>query len=476
MRRRRRKRSAGRTIFLLLYMLLLMGLLPWALAEEGEAVATEPPAVAEAGMEDGEAAEAEGPTLVLKPAEVTIKKGSGVSVRHTVANAPKGVKAKKTEWSSSDPEIANYQNGAIRGLAGGSAVLTCAVTLTDGSQIMAECPVTVTVPVREIRAEVKAITVMAGEPVVPEIQVLPEDATNPALRYSSSDEEVLSIGEDGQILALAEGKASLTVESVDNPTKIIRLAVTVTRRVGVTERELTFQGIPWESDCETCIQRLKEKGIIPEEARSRYSFPSTAWHWPENDLLFSRSSAWRTLPVSFSDRQMGAARTSLDPQKTIGGYLPQISTLIFLNGVDEEGRCDPEKTRLIGVYFEYDSLHERGTEIFNGLLRRLEEQYGAFYRYLQKDIPRYYPEMYSGIQEAMTDAVEYDIQEPGMDVYLGEYAICTIYGAERTGIMLSIDTNETVTLFYGRTDAAEMIREMEEALKAEAPELEDAGV
>ena len=128
------------------------------------------------------------------------------------------------------------------------------------------------------------------------------------------------------------------------------------------------------------------------------------------------------------------------------------------------------------MYFQFDNRHEKGTTVFCELLGKLENQYGEFRRYLQKDISRYYPELFSEIKEAMAGAEEYAIQEPGMEGYLGEYAICTIRGAENTGIMLNIDTNGTVTLFYGRTDAAGMIRELEEALQEETPELEDAGV
>ena len=61
-------------------------------------------------------------------------------------------------------------------------------------------------------------------------------------------------------------------------------------------------------------------------------------------------------------------------------------------------------------------------------------------------------------------------------MYLGEYAICTVYGSNHTGIMLNIDTNETVTLFYGRTDAPDLIRALQETTALEPVQLEDAGV
>ena len=417
-----------------------------------------------------------GPALHLEPEEVSVQKGRGVKVTPSVTDAPNGVRVRTYEWTSSDPEVAVYRDGNIRGIGRGTAVMTCSATLMDGTALSAECRVTVTVPVTEVKASAKTATVMAGETWIPEIQVLPEDASNPSVQYESSDGQVLSVDAEGRITAAAPGRAVLTVTSADNPSRQAKITVTVTRRIGKSDRELTFLGIPWESDCETCIAMLKENGFVTQETRSRYSFTAGAWHWPENDLLFSRISSWRTMPVAFSDRQAGAARTSLNPRKTIGGYLPQTATLIFLNGMDEEGRIDPETTRLIGVYFSFDNRHERGAVIFRDLLQRLEEQYGEFNRYLSNDIPKYYPELYQLIEPVMNEAKEFKVQEPELDVYLGEYAVCTIYGAGRTGIMLNMDANETVTLFYGRTDAPELIQELNTAMSREQVILEDAGV
>jgi len=413
--------------------------------------------------------------LRLNPAEVNLKKGHSERVTPQITDMPDGVRAEKFEWTSSDPQVAEYRNGEAYGTGKGQAVLTCTATLTDGTVLTAECEVTVTVPVTGIRASAQNMTVMTGDVFVPEVRVLPEDAGNQDIRLTSSDEQILTVGEDGQVTALKTGRANLTAVSKDNPSQQIRITVTVAKRIGKTNRELTFLGLPWESDCETCISLLAEKGFVSPETRRRCTYTGTAWHWPENDLLFSRTSSWRTLPVAFSDYETGAARTSITPLKTIGGYLPQTATLIFLNG-ETDGCLDPQKSRLIGVYFNFDNRHERGAAIFCGLLKRLENEYGEFHRYLSADIPKYYQDLYSRIETVMDEAKKYEAQEPGFKEYLGEYAICTIRGAENTGIMLNMDTNEQVTLFYGRTDAPALIREIEELMKNEAPSLEDAGV
>ena len=415
-------------------------------------------------------------SLQLKPAEIDMQKGRSVKITATLVNNTKRIRLQKYDWVSSNPEVAECSGGTVKALAAGKTVVTCTATMVDGTELTAECPVTVTVPVTGIQSEEKTLTVMAGDTFVPAIEVMPEDATNPAIRLTFSDEQILSVGADGRVTALQPGKAILTAAAEDNPVKKITIPVTVTRLIGRTDKELTFLSIPWESDCETCIKILMEKGFVAEDARSRSSSTDLAWHWPENDLFFSRNSLWRTLPVAFSDSETGAGRTSLKPLKTVGGYMPQTATLIFLNGIGEDGQINPDSTRLIGVYFNFDNRHEKGATIFRELLKRLEEQYGEFRRYLCKDIQRYYPELYAEIGEAMTDATEFSVEEPGIDGYLGEYAICTIRGADRTGIMLNVDTNESVTLFYGRTDAPELIAELQQHMSDSSEALEDIGV
>ena len=419
---------------------------------------------------------ADGPLLQLSVTDVTLHKGKTLAVRVTVQNMPANTKAAKYEWDSSDPEVAECRNSTIRASGGGEAVLGCTVTLTDGTALRAECRVTVVVPVSGLKSENRNLTVMKGDVFSPEITVLPADATDPSFRFASADEGIVRVREDGTLEAAGTGKTTVTASAAENPNLQVRIAVTVTRRIGKTDRELTFLGIPWESDHETCMTLLKEKGFISEQAQSRSNHSSSVWHWPENDLLFSRTSSWRALPVMFSDRRTGAERVSLDPQKTIGGYMPQTATLIYLNGIGPDGKIDPDATRLIGAYFHYDNRHEEGSEIFLGLLDRLEAEYGEFNRYMEKDIPRYYSELYRKVRDGMKDARTYGIEDTGKGLYLGEYLICTIYGQGGTGIMLSMDMNESVTLFYGRTDAEALIRELEEALDTEQLVPEDAGV
>ena len=411
----------------------------------------------------------------LDPVQVTMKKGGTRRITATVVGLPAGVKTKHFAWATSDPGVAVYKDGNIRAIGYGEAVLTCSALLTDGTTRWAECRVTVTVPVNSLQADNRKMDVMAGDVFAPAVRAVPAEADQ-SIRYTSSDESVVRPTQDGMLEAVSEGQATVTAASESSPDKQVRITVSVTRRLGKAEGPLTFQGIPWESDSETCILLLKESGFIAEDVQNRAGYSNSVWHWPEKDLLFTRDSAWRSLPVEFTDQKVGAKRTSLNPQKTVGGFMPQVSTLVYLNGTGEDGKIDTETTRLIGVYFSFDNRHEKGTTIFTRLLGRLEEQYGAFNRYISKDFSRYYPDLYAALAGSVKDATAYSIQELGDDLYLGEYVLCTLHGQDNSGIMLRIDTNESVTLFYGRTDAEALISGLKEALSTEAEDLEDAGV
>lgn len=417
--------------------------------------------------------------LQITPAELTMEKGQGKKITPKVSDLPKGVRLKQYTWSSADESVATCRDGGVRGVAGGQTTVTCTAELSDGSKLTAECPVTVVIPVTGLHTDTKTITVMAGDSFVPPVQVLPEDATNRNVVYSSSNEGIVRVGEDGKVLAVAPGETTLTAASQENPAKQIKYTVTVTKLVGKTDKTLAFQGLAWESDSDSCFSKLIESGFLAEEATNRTRGTSEGiWHWPDHDLQFTRNSAWRSLPEPMADSGKGGGVAAITPRKSIGGFVPHSSSLLFLNGKNAEGQYDPAVTRLIGVYFNFNNKYEKGTTIFCELLAKLEAQYGEFKRYMHEDIPRYYPDIYAALSPAALESAQsFRFEEPGLDERLGEYALCVMYGADHTGIMLNIDLTGNVTLFYGRTDAMAMIRDMQEQMILSEPaNMEDAGV
>ena len=414
-------------------------------------------------------------SILLDPAEVTLAQGASQKITASVLDLPEGVTAGAFAWASSDESVVTCKNGTLKGVGPGTASITCSTVLSDGSEVTAQVSVTGIVPVKSLSFASKKIEVMAGDTFVPEITFVPDNATDKTVTLVSSDDKVVKVDENGQLVAVQNGKATITATPNDGSKGSAKAEVTVTKKVGKYDDELTFQGLVWGSDAEEAGKKLAEAGFISDE--SRFS-PYTTYYmhfWPDNDLKFASWSEWQELPVAFKDQSRGSAELSIQPEKKVGGYSPAQAEMYFLNPVEGD-KINEEKTELYGIYFYFDNKHEPGTTIFVDLLSKMEAQYGEFTRYLARDLKRWNKDIYNEIKNAMEGATEYKYRELGKDIYLSDCAICTLRGKNNTGIMLMIDSSQNVTLFYCKTDVLDSIKAVQNILEAVPDDKEDAGI
>lgn len=416
-------------------------------------------------------------TISLDETEITINKGKTQKISANIKDLADGVTAGKYTWATSDDKVATCdKNGMIRAVGAGKAVIKCSCDLSDGVSITADCAVTVQVPVQGMKVQTNKIEVMASDLFVPEITFTPADATNIAVSFSSSDDKIVKVNENGQLEAVSAGKATVTASTTDGSGKSVKINVTVTRRIGKYDDELRFQGLEWGSDVETCVAKLKEIDFVDTSDYEPYcDWFSYIYCWPKDELLFS-SYDWAFLPVIFQDKQVGAPTLHVDAGKTIVGFSPRQTRLCFLNGITESGKVDKNITELIGVYIDFDNLHEAGYDIFTTLLTKLEAQYGECTRYIHHEFNKYEPEAYKEIKNQMEGATVYKTNELGKDIHLSVEAICTLHGKNNTGIMLSLSQGGYVTLYYGKLDARDRIEAIQKILEAEPDNTEDVGV
>ena len=413
--------------------------------------------------------------------EFTLNKGSTRKVSASVIDLPDGVKAGKLTWSSSDESVATCSNGTVKGTGAGHAVITCTSVLSDGTEVSADIAVIGQLPVKSLAFSGKQLEMMAGDVLKPEVIVTPEDATNKEYTLTSSDEKAVRVDENGQLVAGLNGKAVITATANDGSGKTAKINVTVVRKVGKYDDELTFQGLEWGIDYVTAYKALAEAGLV--ESKDNPHAYNTSWlhYWPEEDLLFADSGSWSDVPVALKDHSMGIMELSISSNsllKKIGGYTPRSLELYFLNPI-ENGKINTEKSELCGVYLYFDNDHEKGTDIFTNLLGKMEAQYGEFTRYLAKDLTRrYYKDMYDGIKDAMAGAKMFGWRDykKTRDIYLSDYAICTLKGKNDTGIALLVSSSEYTTLFYGKLDTLDRIQKIQEVLEQIPDDKEDAGI
>ena len=116
------------------------------------------------------------------------------------------------EWSSSDPEIVKVdENGLVTAVSEGTATITAKIGDKEASvKVTAKV-----IPITSISLEGTDTKVLVGSPVNVKITVLPTNATYDIkdLKVISSNSDVITVNEDGTVIAKGLGKAVLTVEA-----------------------------------------------------------------------------------------------------------------------------------------------------------------------------------------------------------------------------------------------------------------------
>ncbi|MGI6369944.1 MAG: T9SS type A sorting domain-containing protein [Ignavibacteria bacterium] len=153
-------------------------------------------------------------SVSVSPSSLALKVGESRNVTATVL--PADATNKAITWSSDNPDVATVNNaGKVTGLAVGTATIT--VSTEDGGKT-ATCAVTVykkTISVTGVTLDEEILTIKKGESASLTATVLPADATNKAVTWSSDNPDVATVDDVGKITALSAGTATITVTTVD---------------------------------------------------------------------------------------------------------------------------------------------------------------------------------------------------------------------------------------------------------------------
>ncbi len=150
-------------------------------------------------------------------------------------------------WTSGNPSVASVADGVVKGLAEGTSTVT--VSTVDGGKT-ASCLVTVT----DYHAESVAISPTSdinldkGKSVRLTATVSPDNAVNKNVTWESSDGNVATVSQDGEVTAVGGGEAVITVKTVDGgKTASVKVFVKVPCE-GVTLSESSveiYEGVPY---------------------------------------------------------------------------------------------------------------------------------------------------------------------------------------------------------------------------------------
>ena len=143
--------------------------------------------------------------------QTTLTMNSGTSAQLTASITPETAFA-SIIWKSSDESVATVDaNGVVTGVAGGA----CTITATAGGSLKtATCMVTVTQMVTSIVLSQKTAVIELDESLRLTYTVLPENAANKTVVWSSSNESVAFV-RSGRVEAYDYGTAVITCEAAD---------------------------------------------------------------------------------------------------------------------------------------------------------------------------------------------------------------------------------------------------------------------
>ena len=160
--------------------------------------------------------------VTLNSQNEELKIGDTVTLVATIT--PSNATNKNVTWSSDNTNVATVNNGVVRAVGEGKANIT--VTTVDGNKT-AVCEITVlpkeepepdpepeVINVESVSLNIQSDELEIGETVALVATVMPSNATNKNVTWSSDNTNVATVN-NGVVRAVGEGSANITVTTVD---------------------------------------------------------------------------------------------------------------------------------------------------------------------------------------------------------------------------------------------------------------------
>ena len=179
-------------------------------------------------------------SVTLDKEEITLNVGDTYQLNATVL--PENATNKNVSWSRSGYSASVDNNGLVTANFAGTSTIT--VTTEDGNKT-ASCTVTVVVPVTSIEISKSILELEVGDSETLSATVLPSNATNKNVTWSTNNENVANVDENGTVTAVANGSAVITVTTVDgNLSQTCNVSVStkpISESIKITTSELGYE-------------------------------------------------------------------------------------------------------------------------------------------------------------------------------------------------------------------------------------------
>ena len=149
--------------------------------------------------------------ITLNRTSQSLSKGKSFTLVATVK--PANATNKTLTWTSSNPGVAKVdKNGKVTALKNGTATITC--KSANGKKVT--CTVTVRkINVVDIQLDKRSVLVDQGATFTIKANIIPGNATNQKVTWSSSDESIAKVSSNGKVTAVATGVCQITATTAE---------------------------------------------------------------------------------------------------------------------------------------------------------------------------------------------------------------------------------------------------------------------
>lgn len=173
-------------------------------------------------------------SIALDKKALTLEPGVTEQVKATVT--PAKATAQDVYWVSKNAGIATVnKKGKITAKAEGTVKITAYATDNSGKKATvtvtvkkAETPVNPPVEqidVAEVKVEPSKVTIKKGEKSELKVTVLPENATNKNVTWTTADDKVATVNEKNEVVAVGVGTTTVTATTHNNKTATVEVTV-----------------------------------------------------------------------------------------------------------------------------------------------------------------------------------------------------------------------------------------------------------
>ena len=177
-------------------------------------------------------------SITISPVKVTLYVGGEIATLIAVVS-PSNATNKDVIWSSSNLNIVSVtSDGVVNGIKEGTAIIT-AKTINGKT---AKCTVTVKeIKATGIKLDKSSVKIIAGESITLIASVLPNNASNKNVTWTSNNKNIASVSSSGVVTGVKAGKATITAKTANGKTaKCVVTVIPLPSKVTLNRTTMTI--------------------------------------------------------------------------------------------------------------------------------------------------------------------------------------------------------------------------------------------